>query len=394
MKNTIIEMSEIKSPDGRRNIKMVLHSIYNTEDQWNKNGITYLEEYTQQNIDSVKGLPLCVAFFDENKEYPSDHGFTEIKDGLLPLYEDSVQVGSFYYGAIEDVLIDGETQKVLVGYGYVNQSRYPAFVEWLERQVMSENTVVGSVEFVGKPENDGKIIYRDGWKEQGRIPVSYLYSGHCILNVEPADDNAIMLEFNQLNNKLNDNKNNKNKEGLQVMDEKQMEQLIVSVKSAVAETNAKNDELTAKIAELNESIAVKDTEIENLNSQISEVNEKVEEKDKTLSEVNELVEKLQAELNECKKENAINELNQAISQFTEEEKNYAKDDINLFNEDYTKVEVNSIVMKINAGIGAKTKEAQITELNAVKNQPKLDDIFSFVDDVKADEVVDLDGIFE
>jgi hypothetical protein len=71
-----------------------------------------------------------------------------------------------------------------------------------------------------------------------------------------------------------------------------------------------------------------------------------------LGEVNALVEQIKTELNQCKKDFAINELNQALSNFTDEEKVFAKDDIDLFNEDYTKVEVNSIVKTINAGIGA------------------------------------------
>jgi len=391
----LLEISE-KNPNGRRDIKMVIHSIYDNENEWNKNGITYLEEYTKNNLDSIKGLPICVAFLDSDKEYPYDHGYTGIKDGTIPLFENSEQVGAFYYGAIEDVIIDGESKRCLVGYGYINEARYANFVQWIENQKASNQTVSGSVEFVGTTENDGKIIYRDGWKEQGRIPKIYSYSAFCILGIEPADDNAIMLEFNQLNNKPNNiNKNNNNKkEDSHVMDEKQMELLITSVKSAISETNSKNEELTAKITDLNESVAVKDTEIENLNTQILEANSKVEEKDKELAEINALVEQMKTELNQCKKDFAINELNQALTIFTNEEKAYAKEDIDLFNEDYTKVEVNSIITKINAGIGAKAKETQIAEINAAKNQPKLDDIFGSVDDVDTKDLVDLGDIFE
>lgn len=381
------EISEAPSPDGRRRIKLALHEIYNSEDKWNLNGITYLEEYTRKNANSIIGMPLCATFLDDDKEIPYDHGMTG-QDGSMPLFENSEQVGTADGWEIADIKVDGEIKKVCLAVGYINQQRYPNFVKWLETQKEFNIPVFGSVEFVGTKENQ-QIIYRDGWKEQGRIPIEYVYSGFCILSVKPSDSSAIMVEFNQLNNINNDNK----KEDKHTMDEKQIEQIITSVKSAISETNSKNDEFTTKIAELNETITTKDSEIETLNSKVAEVNSIVEEKDKELAELNSLVEQMKEELNQSKKENAINELNQALVNFTEEEKAYAKEDINLFNEDYTKVEVNSIVTKINAGIGAKAKELQIAEINSAKNQPKLDDIFGSVDDIDTTNLVDIGDIF-
>lgn len=49
------------------------------------------------------------------------------------------------------------------------------------------------------PENDGEIIYRDGWKQTGRIPTIYDYSGFCIITIKPADDTAMLLEFDRAN---------------------------------------------------------------------------------------------------------------------------------------------------------------------------------------------------
>jgi hypothetical protein len=390
----LVEISQAVSPDGRRRARFALHEIYPDETKCNLNGITYLEEYTRQNADSVVGMPICATFLDEDKEVPYDHGYTG-NDSFVPLFEDSVQVGTADGWSIEDIEIEGETHRVLVCDCYINQSRYPKFVEWLETQKEIGNIVRGSVEFVGTKENK-EIIYKDGKKygDEFRVPISYTYSGFCILTAKPSDSSAIMLEFNQLNKKPNINKNNnKQKEDNNTMDEKQVELLITSVKSAIAETNSKNEEFATKITELNESIIAKDTEIENLNTQIIEANSKIEEKDKELGEVNSLVEQMKTELNQCKKDFAINELNQALTIFTDEEKAYAKDDIDLFNEDYTKVEVNSIITKINAGIGAKAKETQIAEINAAKNQPKLDDIFGSVDDVNTKDLVDLGDIF-
>jgi len=381
------EISEAPSPDGRRRIKLALHEIYDSEDRWNLNGITYLEEYTRKNANSIIGMPFCATFLDDDKEIPYDHGMTGA-DGAMPLFENSEQVGAADGWEITDIEVDGETKKVCLAVGYINQQRYPNFVKWLETQKELKIPVFGSVEFVGTKENQ-QIIYRDGWKEQGRIPSDYVYSGFCILSVQPSDSSAIMVEFNQLNN-IN---NNNIKEDTQVMDEKQMDLLITSVKSAISETNSKNEELTTKIAELNETITTKDSEIETLNGKVTEINSAVESKEAELVEINALVEQMKAELNQSKKENAINELNQALVNFTEDEKVYAKEDIDLFNEDYTKVEVNNIITKINAGIGAKTKELQIAEINSAKNQPKLDDIFGSVDEVDTTNIVDLGDIF-
>lgn len=384
-----VEISQAVSPDGRRRARFALHEIYPDETKCNLNGITYLDEYTRKNADSVIGMPICATFLDENKDIPYDHGMTGQTE-FLPLFENSVQVGTADGWSIEDIEIDGVIHKVLICDCYINQSRYPNFVEWLENQKEIGNTVFGSVEFVGTKENKN-IVYKDGktFGDEFRVPIEYVYSTFCVLTVQPSDSSAIMVEFNQLNNK-----NNNKKEDTQVMDEKQMELLITGVKSAISETNSKNDELTSKITELNEVVTNKDAEIECLNSKVTEINAVVEGKNTELLELNALIEQMKAELNVCKKDIAINELNQALVDFTDEEKVYAKDDIASFNEDYTKVEVNSIVTKINAGIGAKAKELQIAEINAAKNQPKIDDIFSYVDDTDKADLVDLADLFE
>lgn len=391
MKNQVLEMSSVKNADGRRNIKMVLHTIHEFEEQFNKNGITYFEEFTQRNLESIKGLPLCVSFLDEVKDIPYDHGFTEIKDGLLPVFENSEQVGSFYYGAVEEIIIDGILQKVCVGYGYVNQSRYPKFVEWLEQQIMSEKTVFGSVEFVGTNENAGKIIYRDGWKEKGRIPTDYNYSGFCILSVEPSDDSAILLEFNQKSSDVDDIENSKLKEVEEKRNMDEIKIILAELNSKIDKTEQFNETIQSQektIVELNEQITSKDT-------QITELNEKVSESEKTLLETNELIKTVQIELAECKKQNSISELNEKLSTYTEDEKSFAKEDIDAFNVDPTTVEINSIVLKIDAQIGKNAKASQIAEMNSKKETFKLDDIYSSIDSTSDNEgILNLDEMFK
>ena len=57
MENKILEICQ--DITGRRKLKIVLHEIYPDENHWNINGITYLEQYTRDNADTVKGMPLC-----------------------------------------------------------------------------------------------------------------------------------------------------------------------------------------------------------------------------------------------------------------------------------------------------------------------------------------------
>ena len=197
----IVELS--KPIMGRRKIKMVLHEIYSDRTHWNRNGITYLEQYTRDNADSVKGMPLCAEFLDDDKDVPYGHGLTgHIKN--MPVFEDSVQVGSFEDWSIEDVEIDGEMRRCLCATGYINESRYPNFVKWLEKQLESGSPVYGSVEFSGTKDNDGEIIYEDGWKEQGRVPMIYDYIGHSLISIAPADDAALVTAFDMARGEVDD----------------------------------------------------------------------------------------------------------------------------------------------------------------------------------------------
>jgi hypothetical protein len=103
-------------------------------------------------------MPLCAEFLDDDKDVPYGHGLTgHIKN--MPVFEDSVQVGSFEDWSIEDVEIDGEIHRCLCATGYINEGRYPKFVKWIEDQLANGKKLRGSVEFVGTKDNDGEIIY-------------------------------------------------------------------------------------------------------------------------------------------------------------------------------------------------------------------------------------------
>lgn len=378
------EISEAKRSDGRRRVKLVLHEIHQDRSHYNKNGISYNEQYVRDNADSIIGMPICATFLDNDKDIPYDHGMTG-QDGNMPLFENSVQVGSADGWAIEDIQINGEIHRVLIAEGYINQQRYPHFVEWLENKIKDGDTIYGSVEFVGKGKN--KIVYDGEPVENGRVPKIYDYSGYCILTVEPSDDSAILIELNQ-----------KIKEDEKV-DEKTLNQIISAVENKITELNTKNADYETKIAEMNEIISTKDAEIATLTGEKTTAETNACQKDEKINELNGLVETMKAELNELKKSAKIAELNSALGDFSDDEKNMAKDKLDKFNADPMGcgIEVNDIVTEINACIGAEAKKkekAMAVEINSQNNFAA--DIFGCVDtdnDDDKNDKLDIDNLF-
>lgn len=374
----IFELSNDRKILGRRKIKLVLHEIFASHDKWQENGISWDENYTQQNLDSVTNMSLCVEFLSEERRLPYGHGLTEIRDNM-PLFEDATVIGHFDKGYITDIEFDGETKRVLVAEGYIDEMRYPKFVEWLQER-MEQGGVKGSVEIVGRPENNNRIIYDGGWKEKGRIPQIYDYSGHCILGIKSADDAAIVME---LNNKAENQKEDTS------MDEKILSQFVDAVKGSVTQTitelNAHDDEYEGKISDLTGQLAEKDTEIADLKEKLSAAEADVATKDQTIAEQT-------AELNSLKETNAslekdkrLAELNSALAEFTPEEQALAQAEIDAFKADPTSVELNSITSKICVEMVRKNKEAHTHEQN---NAP---DIYGGVTDPADAGDVDIFG---
>lgn len=389
-----LEISQATNPNGRRKVKLALHEIYPDRTQWNRNGITYLEQYTRDNADSVKGMPLCAEFLDDDKDIPYGHGLTgHIKS--MPVFENSVQVGVCEDWSIEDIEIEGETHRCLCATGYINEGRYPKFVKWIEDQVANGETLRGSVEFVGTKDNDGEIIYDGGWKEEGRVPMIYDYSGYCILSVKPSDPSAILIELNQFKNNLEDVE--MNEEIRKALSDLQSEVISafkdtrkIEVNNEINSLESQIAELNSKIAELNAQIEEKDKEIEELNRKCDEANAEVTKKEEEVNskveELNSAIAEKDAELNEMKKANRVAEFNQALSSFTDEEKTYAKDEIDAFNADPFSVEINQITTKIEAASYRKIREDQKTknlEANSMKDE--FDGIMSAVDPIVKDD---------
>ncbi len=207
MKNSIIEINKKKSKAGRLPIKLILHEIYADTNSYNLNGISWNRQYTEDNIESVKSIPLVTQFIDENNAIPlGGHGEMNAVDGDV-YFEDSVVVGAFENAYIDDnIEINGKTISALVGEAYIFNQRFPKFTEYLQEQYENGIPIEGSIEInADKSNGNTKIIYDGGYKEKGRIPQLYQYSGHALLFGEtPADPSSILLELNSYKNKEGD----------------------------------------------------------------------------------------------------------------------------------------------------------------------------------------------
>lgn len=380
MLGKILEISKQTSKGGRVPIKIALLKIHEDEKETNKNGLHWKEEYVLNAIDSVKLMPICASFCDETKSTPLDHGLTgeEIdNDGVRePLFENSETVGCFESADIEDVNVNGNDIRALVANGFLYNQRYPNFVKWV-RQNKALGNVDSSIEIMGLETNDNKIVYEESEpKDEFRTPKEFVFSGTSILSVSPADDNAIVLEVAQ----KQENKEDK------TLDEKELKELI---QSTISETNSKNEELLAKITELNSTISEKDSVIAEKEEKIVELNATVEQVQKALDDLKKEHETywaerdaLEKELGTLKAKARIGELNTAIEGFSDEEKKYAESEINSFNEKPLEGNIDAIVDKIYAGIGQASKkadaEAKVAEQNSAKENKdnEVIDIFS------------------
>ena len=368
MKSAILEINSKKRVAGRLYIKWVIHKIHQDTSEFNKNGISWLEKYVQQNIESASGMPLAVEFLDWEKSEPFGHGETNIKDGE-PLFENSTVVGVTENAYIDFVEVNGEQIKALIGEGYIYSQRYPEFVKWLKSKMYDRDFPETSVE-ICKTEGNDFIIYENGWKEKGRVPMVYDYSGDAILGIEPSDDSAVLLE---LNNKIISK------------EEKDMPDQIVELNNKLEEKTDKINELNnlvkdkvGEIAELNSKVTEKETKIEEVTSELNSTKEslsaKEEEVNTLTSEVNELREfKKKAEEKEL-----VAELNSKLSDYTAEEKEIAKAKIEAFPTSPSADEITSIVNEINAHITKTIIENRKKQSEVELNNSTTEDIYGDV----------------
>lgn len=386
------ELSEEKYSNGRRPFTAILYELQPPEcvvndvgTKYNKNGITFLEEYCAPQLDSIKDMSVTVEFLNEEKTIISGHGLTGIEDGM-PVFDDASVIGHFTEGYIDNVDTDDGTKRVVIGKGYLDEMRYHSFVEQLESDLSDGVSIEGSIEIYKAKGNKG-IIYKNGNpKETGRIPTSFIHSGWTMVS-NPSDPTSVLIELNEKNNK-------EDKETMEF----NMEDIKNTISATISELNDKSQAYETQISELNSVVEAKDAEIAEKDAKIVELNASVEKIQATLDQLKKDHETywaereiLEAELAKAKVAEKLGELDNALGEFNEDEKAIAKEDIEKLTseinsaakkEDLENVtsEINSITDKICKNIVMTQKKAQeearIAEQNSVKDAPKVEDIFS------------------
>lgn len=386
------ELSKKDSKNGRRHFKVILHEIYpdscvdeknGVASEYNENGISWIREYCEKALPTLEGKSIRCEFLDEERTFLNGHGETETKDGL-PIFENAVMIGTFEKGYITDIETDEGIKTVCIGEGTIDGLCYHNFCEKLEEDIEDGNAPFGSVEILKTGDNPS-IIYKYGYKDYGRIPMVFEYSGYALLGVRPADKTAKILELNQ--------SNNVDKEDF-TMGENEIKaivsQVIGEMNSSAEEINAMKEECEKRIAESQELVKELQAEIERQNENIAELESKVTalneantaltaEKETLTGEINEL----KSNLEDAQKKEKIGELNAAIEGFTDEQKAFAQAEIDAFNENPLTSEINSVVDKIHAEIGKKYIEEAKKASEHMEDD--VEDIFSEINEKKVSE---------
>lgn len=356
----ILELSSKDDKDGKRQVKVILHEIYKDKSQHNKNGITWLEKYCKNNIDSVKGISITCEFVNDERTEILGHGETGIEDGV-PVLENATMIGVLERGYIDDINVDGKTKRALVGEGYIDAMRYKNFVDVLEEKIKANETIFGSVEIIGLKENGNRIKYLNGYQEIGRIPTEYRYSGFAVLGVMPSDETARVIE-------INDRKEN------DTMDD--FRKLIEEIKDKIDETKKYKSELEESQKNLDDMGKSKKELLE----QIKTLQDEKEKLENELKEVKENADALEKELKETKSQNLLDKLDESLEKFTDEQKAPVKTEIEEFKKDpvNSEISLDDIIEKILAEIGKKVFELKEKEMKAEQNSYYKTDILGEV----------------
>lgn len=380
------EISKRKNKNGRRHFSAVLHEIYPDEcvdtvnecgTIYNKNGITWLEKYCADAAPSIQDMSLRVEFLDEERTEISGHGETGTDDGL-PVFENANVIGHFTKGHIDTIKDEnGADHRVMIGEGYIDEMCYKNFVDKLKSEIEDGDAPSGSVEIYQTESNDG-IVYEYGYKETGRIPKEFVYSGYAILGVPPADEQAKIIEMNQ-----------ENKEETSPMTEAEIkalvEQTVSEFANVTAEMNECRQDCENKISEANSEVEKVTAEKNEIQASADAIKAALESLQKEYEELSGKYDQLWEErkmlekaLAEAQAKERIGELNQALSEYTEEQREYAKDEIEAFKADPVNSEINTVTDKILREIGVQAMKAaaeeakHIAETNAANTETVLD----------------------
>ena len=374
MRGTVIEINQNKKYAGRTFIKWVVLEVHQSPEEWNKNGITWKEQYIQNNLDSAIGMPIAAEFLDSwEKDEPYGHGLSEVKDGE-PLFEYSVAVGYTDKAYFDTVDINGEQIRALIAEGYLYHQRYPKFVKWLKSEMYDNKQPDTSVEISSKDGNEF-IIYESGWKEEGRVPMEFDFSGSAILGISPADDSAILLELNQ-------------KEGDRGMSQANKD--FVELSQKLEKKNAEINGLKVSLEKSGKDLKGVQTELNNKTEEVNGLVEANKNQEKELNSLKEEKSTMETELNGLRefKQKVENkqletELNSKLESYTEEEKKVVESEINEFKEKPSKEKMNKIISDINSAIAQKLVEQR--KKSSEQNNSKSEDIFGDIFETNSED---------
>lgn len=342
-----------KKVTGRLYFDYVVLTVHADTTEYQLNNICWLEEYVTNNIESAKDMPLVAQFIDENKSEPYGHGYLTTRYGQAVIL-DSEQIGAVTNAEIRDIQINEgqDAIRALVATGYINEIRYPELSKWLKAKMFDKDTVSTSIEIVPKKGNES-IVYETVNNSQGEeidIPVEFDFAGSAILNIMPADANAIVLEINSA-------KEQKQKEDRE-MDKEQLEK----------ELNLLKEDLNEKEILINELTGDKET-LENEKEELSKTVDTITgEKEILEAEKVELTEKVESletentELSEFKdakdKEDILNKFEEETAVFSDELKEDFKEAIEDFNAEPTTEKSEAIINSLNAKFVKNSLEEQ------------------------------------
>lgn len=366
----MFEFSGKKRKNGRRPFRAVLHEVYpdsvvenNVGTKYNENGICWIEQYAKNNAESIKGMSITAQFLNGDETELLGHGEYEFEDGI-PVFRDATIIGNAERGYIDTVEINGVQTRAMIAEGTIDQMRHNEFVKWLEDRIAKGEPPKGSVEIV-RTEQNSKIEYLNGKFEQGRVPTVFDYSGYALLGVRPADESAVLLEFNE----------NREREGKEQMDEiKTMLTELLAKVDMTAEQGKALEQSASETAELNASV-------EQLKAALESVESERNALDAKYKELWDEAEGLRLLIATEKAKSRLGELSAALEVFTEEQKAVAQEEIAAFEADPVNSEINSILDKIHAAIGKKAiEDAKVAEQNAAneKNEDETIDIFASI----------------
>ena len=177
-----------------------------------------------------------------------------------------------------------------------------------------------------------------------------------------------------------------------------VDQSVSAYRDAEVEINQCKEDCEQKIAEANAAVEAAVLEKNELQATVDELQAAIEKWEAEYKELNQKYSELwdakaalDKALGEAKAKELIGEMNAAIADFSDAEKEYAKAEIDAFTADPENVEINSVLSKIYEGIGKAAKadaDKKVAEQNAA--QAQVEDIFSVVEAPKATTTEDVD----